>query len=186
MTPELDLTAFNALFNTYQQRFVRFAGSYVYDYAVAEDLVMESFEVAWAHREVLSVETFPAYTMTVIKNKCLNHLRAQKIRTRAGETITAHQGRVLDLRISTLQACEPDELFGEEAQRLVNEALATLPERTREIFVRSRFQNQSYKQIAEQMETTVKSVEFEISKTMKVLRVALKDYLALLILLNIS
>ncbi len=173
----LNIEVFNRLFAEFQQRFIRFAVSYVNDPTVAEDLVMESFVAAWERRDTLSVEAFPPYTLTIVKNKCLNYLRAQNVRLRAAEDIHLHRARMLDLRVSTLQACDPEELFSEEAQRLVNHTLDVLPERTREIFIRSRFQGQSYKEIAAEMETTPKSVEFEVSKAMKHLRVALKDYL---------
>ncbi|WP_229095366.1 RNA polymerase sigma-70 factor [Alistipes sp. D31t1_170403_E11] len=177
----LDLAAFNRLFGEYQQRFIRFAVSYIADPVVAEDIVMESFVAAWGRRDMLSVGSFPPYALTIIKNKCLNHLRAQDVRTRAAENIHSHGARMLRTRIATLQACDPEELFSEEARRLVDRTLDALPERTREIFVRSRFRGQSYKEIAAEMGTTVKSVEFEVSKAMKLLRVALKDYLAFFI-----
>ena len=125
----LDLKAFNRLFGEYQQRFIRFAGTYVSDAATAED-------------------------------------------------IHSHGARMLRTRISTLEACNPEELFSEEARRLVNETLDRLPEKTRAIFIRSRFDGKSYKEIAAEMGVTVKSVEFEVSKAMKILRVVLKDYLA--------
>ena len=128
----LDLKAFNRLFGEYQQRFIRFAGTYVSDAATAED-------------------------------------------------IHSHGARMLRTRISTLEACNPEELFSEEARRLVNETLDRLPEKTRAIFIRSRFDGKSYKEIAAEMDVTVKSVEFEVSKAMKILRVALKDYLAFFI-----
>lgn len=60
----------------------------------------------------------------------------------------------------------------------MNETLDRLPEKTRTIFIRSRFDGKSYKEIAAEMGVTVKSVEFEVSKAMKILRVVLKDYLA--------
>lgn len=175
----LDIGAFNRLFGEYQRRFIRFAATYV-PAAAAEDIVMESFVAAWEKREILTESSFPPYTLTIIKNKCLNHLRAQGVRSRAADDIHSHGTRMLNMRISTLEACDPEELFSTEARRLVNEALEKLPERTREIFVRSRFEGQSYKQIAEELDTTVKSVEFEVSKATKVLRVTLKDYLPLL------
>ena len=71
---------------------------------------------------------------------------------------------MLRTRISTLEACNPEELFSEEARRLVNETLDRLPEKTRAIFIRSRFDGKSYKEIAAEMDVTVKSVEFEVSK----------------------
>ncbi|MEG1758895.1 MAG: RNA polymerase sigma-70 factor [Alistipes sp.] len=182
---DLTLKAFNFLFDKYQQRFIRFAVTYVSDVTMAEDLVMESFAAVWERRATLSVEAFPAYTLTVVKHKCLNHLRSKVIRVKAAEEINSHHLRMLDTRISTLQACDPEELFSEETQRIVNEAIAALPERTRTIFIRSRLQGESYKEIAEAMNITVKSVEFEISKAMKTLRVSLKEYLPVLAFLFI-
>ena len=166
----LDLKAFNRLFGEYQQRFIRFAGTYVSDAATAEDIVMESFMAAWEKRDMLSASAFPPYALTIVKNKCLNHLRSQGVRLRAAEDIHSHGARMLRTRISTLEACNPEELFSEEARRL--------PEKTRAIFIRSRFDGKSYKEIAAEMGVTVKSVEFEVSKAMKILRVVLKDYLA--------
>lgn len=183
MNPErpdeaLDMAAFDRLFGEYRPRFLRFARGYVADPAEAEDIVMESFVAAWRHRETLTAETFPPYTLTIVKNKCLNWLRGQAVRLRAAESLHSHNTQVLRTRIATLEACNPEELFSKEARRIVDRTLAELPERTREIFIRSRFRGQSYKEIADEMGITVKSVEFEISKAMKRLRVALKDYLA--------
>lgn len=175
----LDLATFNRLFAEYQRRFIGFATSYVADMAVAEDIVMDSFIAAWERRESLSAAEFPPYTLTIVKNKCLNHLRSQEVRSRAAGEIYSHGMRVLQTRVATLEACDPQELFSEETQRLVKEALDTLPAQTREIFIRSRFQGQSYKEIALEMDITVKSVEFEVSKALKLLRVALKDYMTI-------
>lgn len=175
----LDLAAFDRLFGEYRPRFIRFAVSYVTDAAVAEDLVMESFMAAWERRALLSEKSFPPYVLVIVRNKCLNYLRSRQVRLRAEEDLNSHRARLLELRVSTLEACEPAQLFSDEARRLVDETLARLPERTREIFQRSRFRGESYKEIAASMGTTVKSVEFEVSKAMKSLRVSLRDYLPL-------
>lgn len=177
----LDIEAFNRLFGEYQQRFIRFAVTYVADVATAEDIVMESFVAAWEKRSMLTVAAFPPYTLTIVKNKCLNHLRSLGVRSRVAEDIHSHGARMLRTRIATLEACDPEELFSQEARRIVNQTLERLPARTREIFSRSRYHGQSYKEIASEMDITVKSVEFEVSKAMKLLRVALKDYLAFFI-----
>ena len=60
-----------------------------------------------------------------------------------------------------------------------------MPPQTREEFMMSRFQNKSNKEIAESMNISVKSVEYHITKTLKVLRVALKDYLPIFFFLFI-
>ena len=85
----------------------------------------------------------------------------------------------LSTRISTLEACNPDEIFSEEVESIVRETLDLLPEQTRRIFLLSRFENKSNKEIAEEMKISIKGVEYHISKALKVLRVSLKDYLPL-------
>lgn len=172
-----DLDTFNHFFKTYQQRYIRFAVTYVSDVAVAEDIVMESFVAAWEKRATLTVEALPPYTLTIVKNRCLNWLRAKMIRSKAAEDIHSHGMRILQTRISTLEACDPEELFNDEAIRIMHATLDKMPARTRDIFMRSRFRGQSYKEIAAELHSTPKSVEFEISKAMKSLRIALKDYL---------
>lgn len=85
------------------------------------------------------------------------------------------------MRISSLEACNPQSLFSEEIQQLFDKALETLPEKTRRIFMMSRSDEKSYKEIAEAMNLSTKSIEFHMSKALSVLRIALKDYLPLLL-----
>ena len=93
--------------------------------------------------------------------------------------------RVRRLKITTLEACDPEELFSSEAQRLIDETLESLPEKTRTIFIMSRYENKTHKEIAEHLGLSTKSIEFHISKALGVLRKRLKDYLPFfLIFLN--
>ncbi|MDE5759999.1 MAG: RNA polymerase sigma-70 factor, partial [Bacteroides sp.] len=72
-----------------------------------------------------------------------------------------------------------------EIQKLVEEALERMPERTRLVFVMSRYENKPHAEIADTLGITVKGVEFHISKATKLLRVILKDYLPSLLLMNL-
>ncbi len=176
-----DLQVFNQFFKTYQQKFIRFANFYVRDLAVAEDFTIESLLNYWEKRHLLSPDTNPkAYVLTSIKNKCLNYL--QHLQTRNDFAEEAHAEWKLSVRITTLEACDPVELFADDIQKIVNETLQKLPEKTRQIFLMSRENNLSRKEIAEINGITIKGVEFHISKAIKVLRTTLKDYINILLL----
>lgn len=115
--------------------------------------------------------------LTIIKNKSLNYLEHEQVRMRAEEAINTHKQRELDLRIATLEACEPESIFNTEIQRIVYKTLEQLPEQSRHIFILSRYHNAPNKKIAEQLGISIKSVEFHITKALKLLRLELKDYL---------
>ena len=126
-----DLKAFNQLFADYQGRFIRFANIYVRDIAVAEDFTIEALMQYWENRNTLKADSnVPAYILTIIKNKCINYLQHIQVREDASEHLKNHAEWELNTRISTLEACNPEELFTAEAQEIVNKTLATLPEQT--------------------------------------------------------
>lgn len=181
-----EVKEFNKLFTNYRGIFIRFANTYIQDEETAEDIVVDSLVYYWENRHSLASDSnIPAYIMEVVKHKSLNYLRNQRIREDIEQNIWAHTERVRKLRITTLEACDPEELFSSEAQRLIDETLENLPEKTRTIFIMSRYENKTHKEIAEYYGLSTKSIEFHISKALSMLRKKLKDYLPLcLIFLN--
>lgn len=177
MEHSTDLKIFNQLFADYQGRFIRFANLYVKDIAVAEDFTIEAMMYYWENRQNLSADSnVPAYILTTIKHKCINYLQHLQVREEATEQMQNHARWLLDTRISTLEACDPNELFTAEAQEIVNKTLASLPEQTRKVFVMSRYHNKPHKEIAEELGMTTKGVEYHISQALKKLHTNLKDY----------
>ena len=173
-----NITSFNKLYNEYYDRFVRFANVYVRDAAIAEDIAVDALMYYWENRQSISDESnIPAYILTMIKNKCLNQLRHLHIREEFSENIRQYQEWELETRIATLEACEPSELFTAEIEQLIQEALRQMPERTRAIFILNRYENKSYKEIAQEMNISYKGVDYHIGKALKILHVHLKDYL---------
>ena len=166
-----DLKAFNQLFADYQGRFIRFANIYVRDIAVAEDFTIEALMQYWENRNTLKADSnVPAYILTIIKNKCINYLQHIQVREDASEHLKNHAEWELNTRISTLEACNPEELF--------------TAEQTRRIFIMSRYENKPYKEIAETLGMTTKGVEYHISQALKKLHANLKDYIPLLVFLS--
>ena len=159
---------FSRFFQENQERFLSFAYSYTRNKAAAEDILMEAMISLWENREKWEKDSnLHALLLTIIKNKSLNYLEHEQV----------HKQRELDLRIATLEACEPESIFNTEIQRIVYKTLEQLPEQSRHIFILSRYHNAPNKKIAEQLGISIKSVEFHITKALKLLRLELKDYL---------
>ena len=169
---------FSRFFQENQERFLSFAYSYTRNKAAAEDILMEAMSSLRENREKWEKDSnLHALLLTIIKNKSLNYLEHEQVRMRAEEAINTHKQRELDLRIATLEACEPESIFNTEIQRIVYKTLEQLPEQSRHIFILSRYHNAPNKKIAEQLGISIKSVEFHITKALKLLRLELKDYL---------
>ena len=172
------LEIFSSFFQENHDNFLNFAYSYTRNWTEAEDILMEAMISLWECRDRWDSEnTLHALLLTIIKNKALNHLEHEQIRLRAEETLNTHGQRELDLRIASLKECNPDQIFSSEIQQIVNKALSLMSEQSRTIFILSRYKNKPNKQIAEQLNISLKTVEFHMSKALRILRTELKDYL---------
>lgn len=188
--PKITLTIadFGCLFANYQGKFKMIAYRYVRSDAVAEDLVSDSFMAFWENRDKIpGGANLPAYILVIVRNKCLDYLRAQSLHQKIEHEMYQLRQQVLAADIRSLQAFNPNELFSEEVASIVQRALEDLPKLTRDVFVAHRFDDMTYKEIADKHRITSRRVEFEITKAVKQLRIALKDYLpAFLILVGDS
>lgn len=162
----------------YKRSFL-FAKSYVHDDLVAEDIAAESLFKYWQICRESEENVSEAMLVTILKNRAIDHLRVEMHKQIALESMAETAKRNLEIQVTALEACDPNELFSEEIQRIIQQTLKTLPEQTREIFWLSRYENLSVKEIAEKKHLTPKAVEYHITKSLKALRIALKDYLPL-------
>lgn len=182
METQNNIVRLDRIFTEYKERFIRFALSYVREVDVAEDVVMEAIMYYWENRNSLaSVENVPLYILTIIKNKSLNHLKRLRTWDEVSDRIITDTEWDLKMRIASLESCNPESLFCDEVQQLLEETLNKLPEKTRRIFLLSRNEEKNYKEIAEITGLSIKSIEFHISKALKLLRKHFKDYLPFLL-----
>ena len=171
-------STFDKVYQKYREPFIKLAISYVGDRSIAEDFVTDSFVAYWENRGKLPADTnIPAYILVSLKNKCLTHLTHLRKRQEVIDNIKNQYQWELDFKITSLEACNPQEIFSKEAHRLVNDAIRSLPEKTREIFLLSRMESLTNREISERLDISIKTVEFHVSKALKVLRIALNDYL---------
>lgn len=148
---------------TFVQRFVRVPD-------VAEELVQDLFLKLWAKREQLSdIETFRTYLYRAARNQALNWLRRQKLERRWQEE---HAG---EDEATTTQLADED-ASEHEVAAAVRAAIDRLPPRCREVFLLSRDGGLTYAEIARTLDISVKTVETQMGRALKSLRVALQRY----------
>lgn len=173
------VSSFNEIYTSYYKKSFFFAKSYVHDDLAAEDIASDSLIKLWEKLKTEKIDYIEPLLLTILKNKALDYLKHEEVKRTAFESMVDWHQQELSIRISTLESCDPNEIFSDEVESIIRETLKLLPEQTRRIFLLSRFENKSNKEIAEQMGISIKGVEYHISKALKALRITLKDYLPL-------
>jgi RNA polymerase sigma-70 factor (ECF subfamily) len=171
-----DQTAFELLFRFYYPGLVTFASQIVLNQEDAEEIVQDFFLKLWAKRnDIRNSNSLKGYFFTSIKNSSLNFLKKEKIseKIRSEFKYLTENDRLYN----------PDLFVVSELQSRIKEAFGKLPPRANEIFKLSRFRGLSNDEIAEKLNISKRTVETQISNSLKILRVELKDYLFLLLLL---
>lgn len=170
----LNRHAFEQLFRKHYRELVNFGISFLNDQNTSEEIVQEVFLNLWKKSAEMSTDrNIKSYLYTSVKNRCLNYIRDHK----------KFRSYVLDVEIE-LTSEETDHLRQEEIRNEIERALAKLPEKCRQVFEYSRFDELKYREIAEKMDISVKTVEAQMSKALRILAKELKDliYLFLIIL----
>lgn len=135
---------------------------YLRDGSLAEDIAQEVFLELWRKHKELTIQTsLKAYLKRAAVNRTLNFIRDNKITFEGEEELPILKGKITGASAKM----EADEL-----QEMINRAIDGLPERCRMIFLLSRFEDMSYNEIAQKLDISVKTVENQISKALKILR----------------
>lgn len=171
-----DLTAFEMLFRTYYQPLCNYAFTFVQDRDEAEEIVQSTFLNIWEKRENLSIHTgVKPYLYAMVRNACLNVIKHEKIKQQHVAMEMAVAERSIESVARTVMASE--------LETRIYRAMDQLPEQCRLIFKLSRFEELKYAEIAEQLDISIKTVENQMGKALRIMREHLKDYLPLLIIL---
>lgn len=163
-----EIKDFQKLFYTLYPSLCRQAQKYIANQAVCEDIVQDCFIKYWENYErTADISNPSSYLKTSIKNSCISYLRKEKI-----------EDDIEDPKLQILIHSEIDE--DEKAEdfdeiEIINQALALLPDKCRQIFEMSKIQNKSYKEIAELLHISVKTIENQMGKALKTMRQFVKD-----------
>ena len=165
-----NVEAYRQLFMKYYSPLCEYASQFVSD-EDAEEIVQDFMLFIWEIRENLVIEiSLKSYLFISIKHRCLNHIKKYRFRQRV------HVQLYEKLKS---QFEDPDCYIANELAEKIKKAVAELPETYRETFAMSRFDDQTNVEIAGKLEISVKTVEYRISQSLKILRKKLKDYLPL-------
>ena len=160
------------LFKEHFEPLCRMATKYIYDFEASKDIVHEVFVAFWQKFDSLPADTqYKSYLYTSVRNKSFNYLRDSKKHL---NIVDAEQEKAPD----TDQFMEVKELAAE-----IDYALNLLPEKCREVFELSRFENMKYGQIATHLNISIKTVEGQMSKALRILREHLKEFMVLLLII---
>lgn len=173
-----DEKAFSLLFRKYYKDLVMFAGSYLFEQqGVSEDIVQTVFVKVWENRKKLNYKTsFRSFLLTSVKNSCLDELRHKKVKEK-------HQQNYDMLDTVFSNSTDQYVLYSELKQHLDN-ALSQIPEKQRDVFEMNRFEGLKYKEIANILNISERTVEDRMAKTTKSLLHYLKDYLPFFVFLQ--
>lgn len=162
---ERDLEAFRELFDRHYLPLCRFAEYWLHDAPAAEEIVLDLFTHLWQHTDQIHITaSLRAYLFRAVRNRALNRLRDNRFSYIPFE------------ELKTLLFCpESRQLEFDEIMQLTVEAIDQLPDRCREVFLKSRNEELSNLEIADRMNISVKTVEAQITKALKHLRKTLSD-----------
>ena len=175
---------FNEIYTAFYRKSYLFVKSYVHDNMAAEDIVSESLIKLWERMKHETVDPISPFLFTILKNSSLDYLKHQTVKQNAHDSIIRIMNRELEIRTTALEACDPAHIFSAEVQQIFQTTLNSLPEKTKEIFMMSRFGIKTHKEIAELYGISVKGVDYHMMQAVKELKIALKDYLPILGILS--
>lgn len=172
--------ALEAIFNRYYRYLTVTGYQLVHDENRAQDIAQDLFFKLWTQRDTLAVTgSLKAYLRKAMVNRCIDHIRRQRRENNAPETSIPQR--------AAEQPNADDLMAAGELQQLINAAVDGLPPRCRVIFSLSRFHDLSNKEIAQKLDISVKTVENQMTKALKQLRMVLARHLpAWLIFLVLS
>lgn len=169
-------SAFEKVFKRYYKPLHAYAYTIVKDEAVADDMVQQVFYRMWNSSEKINIQSsIAAYLYRAVYNESLNFIKHQKI-------VVTHQKETAPYMKSERDTAA-GKIIHKELEQKLRLALNTLPEQCRTVFQLSRFENLKYQEIADYLGISIKTVENQMGKALKIMRHQLIDVLPLILLL---
>lgn len=170
-----DNHAFEYLFKTYYPRLRGYAIRFVEDEETARDIIQECFMRFWEKREMLSAVSVTSLLFAMVRNGCLNYLKHLSIVEKHQIEYLATIGGEERLYHTDFSLDAEHKLLYDELQEQINTVIGQLPDRSREVFLMSRFKGLKNREIADKLQISTTAVEKHISKALKCFSQHFKD-----------
>ncbi|PRZ00849.1 RNA polymerase sigma-70 factor [Marinilabilia salmonicolor] len=165
--------AFESIYMDFYDMLFHLASGYTGNREIAREIVQDTFLKLWEYREQLNKKTnIKNFLYTLTKNSCLNHLKQQEVISRNNRDYLITE---LKYKQEALAGFPDDSVGLEELMDMVEAAIEKLPEEVKITFKMNRFEGLTYRQIADHLDISPKTVEARISKALKLLRADLKE-----------
>lgn len=178
-----EVSAFEEIYTKYYDALVNYADRLLNDMETARDVVQQVYYKIWENHKTLNISTsIKAYLFKSVYHGCLNTLAHQK------NIQKYEQEQLSDLYFSSvIQSPEAEEaLWRSDIEKAIQEAIAVLPEKCREVFVLSKIEGLKNREIAEKLGISEKTVERHMSIALSKLREELKWLLQIILFFSVS
>lgn len=163
----IDTNTFERLFTTHYDALYRYCQTMLKEQKDIEDITQSVFMDLWnEHKKVVIHTSVKAYLFKAVYFKCMNKLKHDKVIAKHISTLP-----------NTEKSFNTDSMITEEISVKIKETLDSLPEQCRKIFNMSRLEGLKYQEIAEILQLSVKTVENQMGKALKTMRIALSEYI---------
>lgn len=181
-----DIDDFEDIYLSYYPRLKRFAQEYVVNEADAENIVQDIFMDLWTKREFFSSQiNLTAYLFTNIKNRCIDFHRHRMVVMNATRQMQEEFELTMQMKLQSLEALDEQIISDANIETIIDNAIQSLPERCRQIFIMNKIEAKKQKIIAEELNISLNTVENQMAIAYQKLREILKDYLPILFFLLI-
>ena len=175
-------TRFEDIYLSYFSKMKYFAKEYVISEEDAENIVQDVFVELWENKEMLNMHmNLIAYLFTTIKNKCLNHLRHKLVVQETASKLQEEYTISLRMNLDSLEAFDNNLFSDQDIEKIISRALDTLSEKCRTIFIMSKIEGKKQKEIAQELNISINTIETQMGIAYKKLRIELKDYFPILL-----
>lgn len=167
-----DRSSFTVIYKKYWYKLFLIASRRLHDKSISEELVQEIFVQLWEKRGTLKIQSLENYLVRSIKYAVIDHIRSQIVK----DNYISYYKTFLDQEES-----ETENLVAvNDVTFFMEKGLKSLPEKSQEVFRLSRMENWPVTKIATHLQLSEKGVEYHITKSLKTLRIYLKDFVAIL------